>query len=90
MDEVMQIRSIGSPANYLFGRRVGEFLSSLFDEGSHELGVLQAGLRQAAHIKGGHRVTPIPAKRSWKVLVQLRQCHSPSVAPCGSRSSSPQ
>jgi len=29
------------PANYLFGRRVGEFLGGLFGEGSHLLGVLQ-------------------------------------------------
>ena len=37
-----------------------------------------------------HNAAPIPANRSWKLLVQLRQCHSPSAAPWGSRSSSPQ
>ena len=81
---------VGRPADDLLGRRVGEFRSGLFGEGSHELGVLQAGQGQTARYDGRHRVTPIPAKRSWKVLVQLRQCQSPSVAPRGSRSSSPQ
>src|SRR5690242_4745834 len=79
------------PADHLFGRGVGEFLRSLFGEGSHELGILQGGPpRQAARYDGAHSVTPIPAKRSWKLRVQLRQCHSPSADPCGSRSSSPQ
>ena len=82
---------VDRPANYLFGRRVGEVLGGLFGEGSHLLGVLQGGpLRQAARYDGDHSVTPIPAKRSWKLRVQLRQCHSPSAEPCGSRSSSPQ
>jgi hypothetical protein len=82
---------VDRPANHFLGRRVGEFLRSLFGEGSHLLGVLQGvPLRQAARYDGAHSVTPIPAKRSWKDRVQLRQCHSPSAAPCGSRSSSPQ
>jgi hypothetical protein len=82
------------PRDHLVGGRIGEIIRRLGGEPLHPdrfLPALRYGqvtLVVPGH-GGTHEITPVPAKRSRKVRMQLRQRHSPSCS-WGSRSSSPQ
>ena len=90
--------NVGRSVSRVGGNAQVRAMNCLFGEAAHVLWILHVSFvviggaerKTKRKTNPAHSAAPIPANRGWKLLVQLRQCHSPSAAPCGSRSSSPQ